>query len=631
MPVQTPVNRREFITVYDTDAERAAASPLGIPGGQLVYSRDTRELRVADGSAVWTEPVGSKKATFWIVNLSTAMRTLQPTVRRFSDQDGKICANAIQQQILNDVPQGWPLIATPNVRFWTKGTTPAKLAQLYADPFAYPMFVVDGDPDTQFFHIHGEHGSVGDPLFTVADETPAWDIPQIPLAPPVGRPFSVNSTITRISLDDILVESFAVTGAIIPPGISTQCPEGSGALAGNYFPATCAVLSHEILETLVNPIGVTAQDIGQYAGFPIYDPGTDTYLPLSAVPSPCAQAGNVVWPDTDPDTGLSSAGGPFMYEAAAMECADAVDRLLALGTGYYQKTVKGFGPPKLADVANFVFQNWFNPSWAIADAYADAGAALPTGLLPTPPGQRYDFLNQLVRAFHVIPNPNPTLYPTSGPTQFRVLPSSIAGVPIEPNITTAPPCATFPPGDGAPSPVQSCPAAPPVTTPPGSQTVIWFGSDGLSLPQPVIFIYPGSSGSLPGTANFPPSGTIIVETSLGPQTVTYTGLTPDSFTGCLGGAGVMSAFNLVSAPATGSRIPTMYPMLDTIGSIGFDMTFLLSAPNTDPPMMMGARSARVALPSGGHSVALTVHGKRGRGSARAKAFFEARKAKKATR
>jgi hypothetical protein len=59
MPVQTPIDRNKFITVYDTDAERAASSPLGIPGGQTVYSRDTRELRVADGSAVWTEPVAA--------------------------------------------------------------------------------------------------------------------------------------------------------------------------------------------------------------------------------------------------------------------------------------------------------------------------------------------------------------------------------------------------------------------------------------------------------------------------------------------------------------------------------------------------------------------------------------------
>jgi hypothetical protein len=57
MAVQTPVYRTTFITVFDTDAERAAQNPITIPGGQMVYSRDTRELRVVDGSAVWPQPI----------------------------------------------------------------------------------------------------------------------------------------------------------------------------------------------------------------------------------------------------------------------------------------------------------------------------------------------------------------------------------------------------------------------------------------------------------------------------------------------------------------------------------------------------------------------------------------------
>jgi hypothetical protein len=58
MPSNTPINRNRFITVFDTDAERAAIPPNSIPFGQFVYSIDTRQLRIADGTAVWPAPVG---------------------------------------------------------------------------------------------------------------------------------------------------------------------------------------------------------------------------------------------------------------------------------------------------------------------------------------------------------------------------------------------------------------------------------------------------------------------------------------------------------------------------------------------------------------------------------------------
>ena len=41
------------------------------------------------------------------------------------------------------------------------------------------------------------------------------------------------------------------------------------------------------------------------------------------------------------------------------------------------------------------------------------------------------------------------------------------------------------------------------------------------------------------TSGFPPSGTMVVITSAGAQTVTYTGLTATTFTGCTGGTGTM--------------------------------------------------------------------------------------------
>jgi hypothetical protein len=58
MPSNTPINRNRYITVFDTDAERAATPPNSIPFGQFVYSIDTRQLRICDGTAVWPAPIG---------------------------------------------------------------------------------------------------------------------------------------------------------------------------------------------------------------------------------------------------------------------------------------------------------------------------------------------------------------------------------------------------------------------------------------------------------------------------------------------------------------------------------------------------------------------------------------------
>lgn len=48
---------------------------------------------------------------------------------------------------------------------------------------------------------------------------------------------------------------------------------------------------------------------------------------------------------------------------------------------------------------------------------------------------------------------------------------------------------------------------------------------------------PVATINVTSTAGFPTSGTIYVVTTVGPQTVTYTGVTPTSFTGCSGGTG----------------------------------------------------------------------------------------------
>lgn len=79
-------------------------------------------------------------------------------------------------------------------------------------------------------------------------------------------------------------------------------------------------------------------------------------------------------------------------------------------------------------------------------------------------------------------------------------------------------------------------------------TTIAVGSNGLNLPQATI--------NVASTTGFPASGTIRVITngnSGGTQTVTYTGVTATTFTGCAGGTGTMATGNSVSSlPITGN-------------------------------------------------------------------------------
>ena len=90
-----------------------------------------------------------------------------------------------------------------------------------------------------------------------------------------------------------------------------------------------------------------------------------------------------------------------------------------------------------------------------------------------------------------------------------------------------------------------------------SGTTIAIGSNGQTLPQSTI--------NVASTTNFPTSGTILVATSTGTQTVSYSGTTPTTFTGCTGGTGSMS---------TGGAVNTV--VTDTIGTmvhIGSNTTF----------------------------------------------------------
>lgn len=75
-------------------------------------------------------------------------------------------------------------------------------------------------------------------------------------------------------------------------------------------------------------------------------------------------------------------------------------------------------------------------------------------------------------------------------------------------------------------------------------TSIASGSNGASLPQATI--------NVASTTGFPSSGTILVTTTAGIQTVAYTGTNATQFTGCSGGTGTMSTGNTVNSQVAAS-------------------------------------------------------------------------------
>lgn len=99
----------------------------------------------------------------------------------------------------------------------------------------------------------------------------------------------------------------------------------------------------------------------------------------------------------------------------------------------------------------------------------------------------------------------------------------------------------------------------------GVATTIAAGSNGLSLPQATINVattntasttiaagsnnarLPQATINVVSTTGFPTSGIIFVTTSVGVQTVAYTGTTATTFTGCTGGTGLMTTGGAVRA------------------------------------------------------------------------------------
>lgn len=119
-----------------------------------------------------------------------------------------------------------------------------------------------------------------------------------------------------------------------------------------------------------------------------------------------------------------------------------------------------------------------------------------------------------------------------------------------------------------------------------ANTTIAAASNGIALPTGTI--------NVASAAAFPTSGTIIVVTGTGQQTVTYTGTGATTFTGCTGGTGTMSTGGAVfysvdqlasQRRANGSTISTIgqTARLFPVGSSGesYIDTFALSFANTN--------------------------------------------------
>ena len=117
------------------------------------------------------------------------------------------------------------------------------------------------------------------------------------------------------------------------------------------------------------------------------------------------------------------------------------------------------------------------------------------------------------------------------PTDYAILAQSVPGVNRATAYNNTYAGATFP--------VNLSSGSPTVTAAPA--TTIASGSNGVNLPQAILNVV--------STTNFSPVGSLLVQTSAGFVEVNYTGITPTSFTGCSGGAGLMSTGGVVSGSA----------------------------------------------------------------------------------
>lgn len=89
----------------------------------------------------------------------------------------------------------------------------------------------------------------------------------------------------------------------------------------------------------------------------------------------------------------------------------------------------------------------------------------------------------------------------------------------------------------------------------GAQTTIAAASDLAALPQGTLNV----ATTTPAVGAFPASGTLLVDSSNGLQTVTYTGTTGTTFTGCAGGTGTIDTGSVVLLFPTSATILSNEP------------------------------------------------------------------------
>lgn len=133
-------------------------------------------------------------------------------------------------------------------------------------------------------------------------------------------------------------------------------------------------------------------------------------------------------------------------------------------------------------------------------------------------------------------------------------------------------------------------------------TTITPASNGTALPTGTINVV--------STVGFPSAGTILVTTTAGAQTVTYTGITGTTFTGCTGGTGTMSTGNAVASPNGGKITVESDVGTQTISFTGITATTFTGCTGGTGAIAVGnlvraivkatiaAGSNNVALPTG---------------------------------
>lgn len=111
---------------------------------------------------------------------------------------------------------------------------------------------------------------------------------------------------------------------------------------------------------------------------------------------------------------------------------------------------------------------------------------------------------------------------------------------------------------------------------------------------------PQTTLTVPSTTGFPSSGTIFVFTSTGRQTVTYTGVTATTFTGCAGGTGVIGFAPVVTTTNTTIAAGSNGVNLNTNPGV------INVASTTTATTTIASGSNNVALPQSTINVASTV-------------------------